>query len=207
MLIDNYFDQDAAGKALNVIVRAHAQSITAQNDPAQQHMTLIDNERGEVDMEMVIRVQGILAKVELVPGNVSKFNMKRAANLSRRVQLIGARSPLFETAVSNTKVVQDVFVRFFRGKRVNEWSISEDLTETYLNASNRFFTTVTDNPKASMVLFGDGVDPLGVFTKLQHASGGQLVHTDDNVVHYFKLAKDPATELVDYFILFLWTIR
>ncbi|KAJ7429590.1 hypothetical protein B0H11DRAFT_2265213 [Mycena galericulata] len=223
MLIDNYYDRDAAGKALDAVVRARAEETAACKDPAVQHMSAIDvdnifvqqtgtnrkiwrlgpqNNKGSVDTKMVIRIQGILAKVELIPGNVSKFDTKRAANLSQRVQLVGAGSPLFETAIINTKVITDVFARFFRGKRINDWNVGEELTDTYLNASNRFFTSAIDEPDATAVPFGDGVDPLGVFEKLQRASSGQLVHTSDNVVHYFKLSRDPVTNEEIYYSAF-----
>ncbi|KAK7054074.1 hypothetical protein R3P38DRAFT_3171588 [Favolaschia claudopus] len=120
------------------------------------------DEFGNVEHEISFRMQGILSKVDLVPGNITRCSLERAANLCQRVELTGIGSESFALSANNILVVQDIFRRFFAGQR-------------------------TDGRAVEEVPFGPGVDPLG---HLANFRSSDLVHTAENDVKYFRLAND-----------------
>ncbi|KAJ7241285.1 hypothetical protein C8J57DRAFT_1527028 [Mycena rebaudengoi] len=149
------------------------------------------NEFGGADQEVVIRMQGILAQADLTPGNVSRFTTTTAINMSQRVQLIGLESPTFKDCIDQTRNVAALYAQHFKGFKMSRYETGDDVHGDFLNASNRFFTSLHDDPQAVPTPFGAGVDIMGVLPKLQ---GTVLVHTEDNAVKYFRIGEDPKTK-------------
>jgi hypothetical protein len=112
----------------------------------------------------------------------------KALNTSQQIAIVGLNSTLFRVGASKLRDIHGLFVRHFPAGSVVNW-VSEQ--EPILNASNRYFTSLEDDPLAVHIPFEKGVDPLN---KLQNFVGDQLVHTSANVVKYYKRCRDSNSE-------------
>ncbi|KAJ7034423.1 hypothetical protein C8F04DRAFT_906180, partial [Mycena alexandri] len=114
--------------------------------------------------------------------------------LSQQVTLTGLGSKLFDTGVSNLKDLHSLFARYFHGTEVTKASaaVGDDVA---IVASNRYLTTLEDDPNAVGIAFGRGVDPMESFKP--HV-GASYVHAAENVVEYFKASTDTATGRVKF---------
>ncbi|KAK7015099.1 hypothetical protein R3P38DRAFT_2544007 [Favolaschia claudopus] len=140
------------------------------------------DEAGIVEHEISFRVHGILSKVDLVPGNIARL---RVTNLCQRVELTGLGSESFLQSINKVLVVQDAFRRFFAGQRVSSWNFADEDGHSRFNCTCLYLTK-TDGRAAEEVPFGPGVDPLGQLAKFRTSD---LVHTAENDMKYFRLAK------------------
>jgi hypothetical protein len=80
-----------------------------------------------------------------------------------------------------------MYQRYFHTVSDNSFVTQDHAGATQIAASNKFYTNRSDDPDASKLPFGLGVDPFGY---LEKASTDQHVHSHDNIVAYFKQAKD-----------------
>ncbi|KAJ7445311.1 hypothetical protein FB451DRAFT_1055705, partial [Mycena latifolia] len=147
------------------------------------------NSDGMIEHEVVFRMQGILSTAELsLTSSMARTKATKAAFFSQKLQLVGMGSDLFEKAISNLDFVRDIFVRSFPGRVLQPWPAG--LRESVIHASSNFFTRVADDPTAIHIDVGGGVDP---FNSMQQLQTHGLVHTEENVVKYYKLVRDAIT--------------
>ncbi|KAJ7511761.1 hypothetical protein B0H11DRAFT_2214639 [Mycena galericulata] len=149
---------------------------------------------GEVEDELVFVIQGILSKFSLVPGDIRDQQPTKVATASQQVTLTGHGSSLFEEGINNTKQLHGLFARYFHSE-VAKLPGTNGNGGLSLSASNRYLTSLQDEPNAVHIKFGPGVDPFG---QLQAFVGTKMVHTAENVVNYYRVATDPGTGKVVY---------
>ncbi|KAJ7045241.1 hypothetical protein C8F04DRAFT_1174205 [Mycena alexandri] len=219
MELDCHYDKSGAVEALDEVIQGGLAYVAAKEDAAIQHLSAVDLDRlivkqnstnnkmwhlmsttpdGSPDCEVVFRVQGILAAVDLVANHkFTKCKPDRAAGLSQRVKLIGLDSPLFQNALRQTLLVHSAFERHF-GRSVNSWNVGGETADGYISLSSNYFTRSTPSAAAERHEPADGVDPFGV---LQHFEKIGLVHTKENVVKYFRkyMSKDGVAEIYGAF--------
>ncbi|KAJ7710368.1 hypothetical protein B0H17DRAFT_1123521 [Mycena rosella] len=205
--MDTHYNREAAKDTLEKLLSTRLAEVQGKDDPSIQHLSGVQvnnlvvqetgdkrklwrvgpaNESGDMECETVFRVQGALSRVDLVArSSMGRSKATKAANFSQRVQIVGLGSALFDQAVANASLVQATFGRYFAGQTVTAWPVGT--AEVFINASTRYFTRAVDDRAATAVAFGRGVDPLNALGPF-NAQG--LIHTEDNIVKYYKLVTD-----------------
>ncbi|KAJ7808831.1 hypothetical protein B0H13DRAFT_2385576 [Mycena leptocephala] len=204
-----FYDKVAAVKALDVAIEESKDYLEALQDPAIQHLNDLNidplalqagDERsriwrvgpidkdGVIEEEFAFRMQGAISKLNLRPGDVENLTIAKALNTSQQISIVGLGSSLFRVGLAKLRDFHELFVRHFPAGSVANWVIDQ---EPILNASNRYFTSLEDDPLAVHVPFEKGVDPLN---KLQSFVGDQLVHSSANVVKYYKRTRDNTSD-------------
>ncbi len=122
---------------------------------------------------------------------VQRLDHKKVANLSQQVQIVGLGGSTFTRSVRGTKVVQDVFDRFFGSGRVERWNNGDRAGADYITLSSRYVTYERGNLDDKEIPFGPGVDPLKAFAKFRESG---LIHTVENQVIYGKTVKEADSE-------------
>ncbi|KAK7001024.1 hypothetical protein R3P38DRAFT_3217789 [Favolaschia claudopus] len=205
-----HFDREAAMHALdNLIQRRATEDVAAFKESFQYFSQMnLDNivvheasrlessrrewklaamsTNGAVEEEVTFRVHGVLAKVNLVPGNITHLNGQKASTLSQRVQLVGLGSSAFDEMLMNTKVVADLLRRYFGGQQSISWRIGEDFGDLQFNCSCLYLTKSINRPEQE-IAFGPGVDPFKKFEKFRNQG---YIHTALNVVKYFRRVRE-----------------
>ncbi|KAK6974080.1 hypothetical protein R3P38DRAFT_3239941 [Favolaschia claudopus] len=221
MEFDGFYDRDAAAVALDQIIRDKTERGAVEaNDTSAQYLKNFSADNvvvqesnahgrqcwrlgamdtaGVVEDEICFRVQGIISKVDLVPGNVARCSLERVANLCQRVELIGLGSEKFVESITSVLIVQDHFRRFFAGQRVNAWNFADEDGHPRLNCTCLCLTK-TDGRAVEEIPFGPGVDPLGQLAKFRTSN---LAHTAENDVKYFRRAKSSKESVEGFFEAF-----
>ncbi|KAJ7603320.1 hypothetical protein DFH06DRAFT_1151931 [Mycena polygramma] len=190
MRLDSNYDRADAGRVLDLCIEKSQELVASENDVAIQHLAdikmkvedivvhetgmkkklwrfMTTNLQGEVECEVVFRTQGILASTNLILNeNMTKQTLKWVGK--------------YEDGSLHDWVTR-------LNKSVQEWKVTDESCDEFINASANFFSWVHDDPNAVSVKMGRGVDPVGVFIKHE---GSGLVHTADNVVKYYKLISE-----------------
>ncbi|KAK7006369.1 hypothetical protein R3P38DRAFT_3214421 [Favolaschia claudopus] len=135
-----------------------------------------------VPEEVAFRLHGVLAKINLAPGEIAHLNAYKASSLTQRVQLVGLGSHAFDDMLLNTKVVTDIFRRHLGGQHSPVWKIGEGYGDLQMNCSCLYLTKAFNRPERE-VAFGPGVDPFKKFARYKPQG---YIHTAANVVKYFK---------------------
>ncbi|PPR03254.1 hypothetical protein CVT26_008080 [Gymnopilus dilepis] len=138
--------------------------------------------------EVVLTVQGIIAKMDLPPFK-EKISGKSTHTqfLRQSVTLIGLHTPTFTRAVENIAEIHAHFGRSVGHNNLQQCGIvGMHRNEQALEMSNRYFTPKKFAGQADELPFGMDVDPHG---HLRAAAGDSLVHIEDNVVQYFEQVK------------------
>ncbi|KAJ7462388.1 hypothetical protein B0H11DRAFT_1911178 [Mycena galericulata] len=209
-MTSQHYDDAAAGRALDEAIKKSIQEYVDGEDAAVQHLNSLNVEpltvqitgtnrkiwrvgpatkEGQVEDELVFRFQGILSRFSLVPVQIKDQQPNKVATASQQVTLIGCGSEQFEAGLLNTRELHALYTRYFQGD-VTKLPGTNGAGVLVLSASNRFLTSLQDEPYAVNIKFGSGVDPLG---HLQTFVGSGLVHTIDNVVDYYRANTDDAT--------------
>ncbi|KAJ7675874.1 hypothetical protein DFH06DRAFT_1318015 [Mycena polygramma] len=212
--MNRHYDTAAASMALQATFVSSVDSMKNPDDKALQHLGLLDVDSLKVivtggqrpiwklaaiedgapsETEFCFRLQGIVTKLALVPGDIQKLSTIHVLNTSQQISLTGLSCASFDQAVNGLQQVDALFARYFQSdvqasRRAHDQSM-------VLNASNRFLTALADEPNALNIKFQDGVDPMG---RLGKFVGTEIVHTEDNVVNYFKREKDDKTGKFSY---------
>ncbi|KAJ7235855.1 hypothetical protein C8J57DRAFT_1571517, partial [Mycena rebaudengoi] len=121
----------------------------------------VPDPEGKVEEELVVRFQGIISKVELQPGDVSKFDIQTAINISQAVEIVGLSSANFKQCVASTQDIYQFFSGHFDGTTMAKWDTADKKYGPKLRPATRFFTSTTEDPNAVAVPMGSGVDLLG----------------------------------------------
>ncbi|KAJ7290799.1 hypothetical protein C8J57DRAFT_1493513 [Mycena rebaudengoi] len=208
--MNQFYDWKGATEVLDKIINDSHTSLSAKDDDAIQHLKSIKleniavqktgtnrktwrlgtvDEVGTVDQELVIRMQGIISKAKLSPGNVSKFDATNAINISQNISLVGFDSDNYAQCIQRVKEIHTFYEQHFSGFNMTKIDFGTDPKHQELTAGNRFFTSILDVPLAEHQAFGTGVDLMDVLPRFL---GGNLVHTEDNVIKYYRAGKDDA---------------
>ncbi|KAJ7619244.1 hypothetical protein DFH06DRAFT_1144434 [Mycena polygramma] len=200
--MNKFYDLEAAREALKSYTGASVEKVTADVDEDLQHLAALDLDDmvvvatgksrpvwrlahpaadGSTEAEFMCRAQGVLTKVHLIPGDMSRLTPQQAHNTSQQIAIAGLGCDLFDQGVNNIKKAESVFTRHFQTDVA--LARAEGADDAVLNASNRFFTSLTEELLAEHVDFLPEVDPLGRLAKFV---GQELVHTMDNRVAYYK---------------------
>ncbi|KAJ7270201.1 hypothetical protein C8J57DRAFT_1508245 [Mycena rebaudengoi] len=154
--------------------------------------------------ELVICMQGIISKLELQPGNVTKFGSNSAVNLTQSIEIVGLGGPNFQRCVEVSHSIHQFYAQNFVGVNMSRWDVDDNTYGVKLKLATRFFTSTLEEPKAVAVPLQPGTDLLGVLQKFE---GSHLVHTSENVVRYYRKAVDPKTQDNVYDVTFPGTFK
>lgn len=119
-----------------------------------------------------------------------RLDSRKALRLTQYVEMTGLDTPTFSEALVRLEATNDRFSQHFCGVPISKLSAMRGKNGQSIGASNRLFTLKIDSPTEQGTEFQDGVDPLGELAKLQ---SDELIHGTDNIVRYFRRAKDPKT--------------
>ncbi|KAJ7182683.1 hypothetical protein C8R43DRAFT_940794 [Mycena crocata] len=137
----------------------------------------------DVSDEIVLRVQGILTKNQLVPRGILSCPQQRAINLSQFAEICGDRTPTFDDAMLNITTIYECFHQQLAGVEIVNAGDKEKNGQSLFNASNRLFTFQSDSPTEQNNEFQRGVDPFRQLEKFK--TSGELIHAPENIVKYF----------------------
>ncbi|KAJ7271547.1 hypothetical protein C8J57DRAFT_1226136 [Mycena rebaudengoi] len=209
--LDRFFDTKAAVQVLEDAIKESSSLLREDDDHALQHLKDINVEHLTVQStgakkktwclgpnaaeELVIRMQGIVSKLDLQPGSAKRFDVKSAVNLSQSLEIVGMGGPAFEQCINSTKSIHQFYEQNFVGVNMSKWDVKDATYGSRLKFSTRFFTSNHEDPTVVAVPFGPGVDLLGALTKFE---GTHLVHGSDNVVRYYRKSVDPKTQETVY---------
>ncbi|KAJ7037574.1 hypothetical protein C8F04DRAFT_1180315 [Mycena alexandri] len=138
--------------------------------------------------EVVFGIQGILTNVGLVPLAIGKLDHKRAVRLAQRIELSGLNTATFEEALNKLESANDKLTQHFSSQTVRKITSTNGRFGRPIASSNRIFTLRADSPTDQGTDFEPGLDPLGTLEKL---TTREVFHGPDNVVKYYRRAKDP----------------
>jgi hypothetical protein len=112
--------------------------------------------------------------------------------LRQSISLGGMGTPLFEASIENMIQGYGILARNVPSTHLVPHGIIETIDGTSsLNFVNRYFTPKRDAPSARAVPFTREIDPHGILT----ATGGETyIHTEENVVNYYKRTTDTDGE-------------
>ncbi|KAJ7153851.1 hypothetical protein C8R46DRAFT_1218224 [Mycena filopes] len=202
--MDSFYDKEAAGTTLENFARRSREALAARNLRSTVHMA--DLKLLEVDVketkagrrnwrfcvteedddepdELVVRLQGILTKNNLVPKNVQACAPGKAQFLSQHLEVTGAGTATFREAMSKVQVVFDRFANQLAGMELAPIADGQgDGSDTFV-ASNRIFSLKSDLPTEQDNCFEDGVDSAGFLQRLKR---NEYIHAPENIVKYLR---------------------
>lgn len=108
--------------------------------------------------------------------------------LRQQVDIIGLNSESFSMCLQNLQALNGLLSRAIPGNILGRWQ--PDVSgETSIPASNRYFTQQRDTRGDSEVPFTAFEDPRGI---LQSLGEDNFIHSDDNVVSYYRAVNSEA---------------
>ncbi|KAJ7448104.1 hypothetical protein FB451DRAFT_979998, partial [Mycena latifolia] len=125
----------------------------------------------DVSDEVVVRIQGILTKNNLVPRNAQ----------TRHAEICGMGTRTFEESLNQIPAVVDIFEQHLAGAELGSIAEADSAGGRLFVASNRLFTIRSDAPTEQDNRFQSGVDPLNILQKLK---SNQLIHAPENIVRF-----------------------
>ncbi|KAJ7703374.1 hypothetical protein B0H16DRAFT_1475966 [Mycena metata] len=207
--MDEFYDSAAAASALDLEAKERRKLAAENYSTTFQHLADLDLEPSVVTEggscrknwrlcvpceadgvmdEVVFGVQGILTNVGLVPLAIGKLDQKRAIRLAQRIEISGLNTATFEEALDKLESANDKLTQHFSGLTVKNISTANGRFGRPIAGSNRIFTLRVDSPTDQSTEFQPGLDPLG---KLERLTSKEVFHGPDNVVKYYRRAKDP----------------
>ncbi|KAJ7130015.1 hypothetical protein C8R43DRAFT_957225 [Mycena crocata] len=143
----------------------------------------VTNDDDDVADEVVLRLQGILTKNNLVPKNVHKCSADKALTLSQHAEIRGERTSTFEEAMYKIEGIFERFEHHLPGFIVKGNRDCLKNGQNHFSASNRIFTVQNEAPTEQDNAFQKGVD---VMNRLAKFKNGELIHAPENIVKYYK---------------------
>ncbi|KAJ7156489.1 hypothetical protein C8R43DRAFT_1125690 [Mycena crocata] len=162
-------------------------NVTEMHEGRTNWRLCMKEEDDDVSDELVLRVQGILTKNNLVPKNVASCPQSKAMFLSQFVEICGERTSTFDDSMKGVAAVYECFGRYLAGVKLNKPADSEKNGQMFFSAANRVFTAQSDAPSEQDNDFQDGLDPL---RKLVKFKTGELIHAPENIVRYYKRVQE-----------------
>ncbi|KAJ7715764.1 hypothetical protein B0H16DRAFT_1741720 [Mycena metata] len=207
--MDEFYDHISAASALETEARERRKLAAENHSTTFQHLADLDlessvvieggsfrknwrlcvpcDEDGVMD-EVVFAIQGILTNVGLVPLAIGKLDHRRTVKLAQRVEISGLNTATFEEALNKLENTSDKLTQHFSGQTVRKISTANGRFGRPIASSNRIFTLRADSPTDQGTDFEPGLDPLGTLEKL---TTREVFHGPDNVVKYYRRAKNP----------------
>ncbi len=103
--------------------------------------------------------------------------------LSQSVTITGVGSELFKESMEALKDLRQRGERDFKQGQLEEWRPEQFQGDDAVELSNRYFTTRNRAVYQTSVPITHVIDPNGV---LRRVAGDNMVHTEDNVVKYYR---------------------
>ncbi|KAJ7615628.1 hypothetical protein DFH06DRAFT_1343596 [Mycena polygramma] len=213
--MDSFYDKDSASQKLEEMAADRREALRDRGNRSILHMAdlnvdemrteemsegrknwrLCVKERDdEVSDEVVVRIQGILIKNNLVPKNVRSCPSHRAPFLTQSAEITGLNTETFVASLGMLPSVQGIFGDHLAGVEIINTTVNHSAMGDSLCASNRIFTYRQDLPTEQDNRFQDGVDPLGHLAKLKT---DELIHAPENIVKYYaRVYNDRQKEFV-----------
>ncbi|KAJ6630444.1 hypothetical protein B0H10DRAFT_2349870, partial [Mycena sp. CBHHK59/15] len=172
--------RDAADKAL-ASVNVESFEVTETGGVRKEWRLCSNTESTESDFELTVRLQGILANVNLVPNSRETQNLAfdKRLYLSQRVTVGGFGSTKFAESLNKRDDVFNLFDRHFPQRTL----MPARYEPGTLSASTRYFTLKMDALTEDDTPFSRSIDPMG---ELERMKGKDLIHLDDNKVKLLK---------------------
>ncbi|KAJ6522935.1 hypothetical protein DFH09DRAFT_1330302 [Mycena vulgaris] len=199
--MDTFYDRHGAVDALEALAAVRRESLSKRLDSSVIHMAdisvdklkiaetgqqrkswrlCIGNEDDGVSDEIVVRIQGILTKNNLVPKNAQTCGRGKAMFLSQQAEICGMGTTIFNESMLKIAAVTDYFDQHLSGAELGSIAEVDSSDGRLFSACNRFFTSKSDAPSEQDTEFQNGVDPLNVLRKLK---ANDLIHAPDNIVN------------------------
>ncbi|KAJ7161105.1 hypothetical protein C8R46DRAFT_1038267 [Mycena filopes] len=181
--MDNHYDTDAAATVLEQTASSRRDALKERANRCIVHLAdiktndlhiteMVEGRKNwrlstqdaddNVSDEIVVRLQGVLTRNNLVPKN--------------------ARST-FDASMASLTTIDQRFRDFLAGTDVMGCSDDARRRGRGFLASNRVFSLRSDVPTEQDTNFHEGVDPVGALTRLK---AGELIHAPENIVKYYK---------------------
>jgi hypothetical protein len=162
---------------------------------------------GQEPEEVVVRVQGIVADLDLPPisqyallnlylrgltNNTYYLTHRRVRSNKYRyirqgITLIGPHCEAFTNGLGVVVEVQALFSRNFKEGQLDKWIPSFIHDEPGISASNRYFQHTSDTLPDDIMPLDEKVDP---YHTLSPAAQDGFVHTINNRVEYYERIRD-----------------
>ncbi|KAJ7822233.1 hypothetical protein B0H13DRAFT_2376771 [Mycena leptocephala] len=143
-----------------------------------------DSEEDGAVEEAMFRVQGILTENKLVPRDLPPPGSRQIRYLAQHAELCGLETETFAIAKAKIAEIKQRFAEHLCNAVFQIASEKVGPFGSTVTATNRFFTCKRDAPTEQDGEFEDGVDPMGVLSRLKTED---LIHAAENRVKYFKL--------------------
>ncbi|KAJ6457540.1 hypothetical protein C8R47DRAFT_1227354 [Mycena vitilis] len=141
----------------------------------------------DVTDEVIVRIQGVLVKNNLIPKNTAMCPPRKIAYICQHLEICGLTSNTFRDAIAKTEEVNQRFSEHLSSVTVLDLARPSTSLGPGLTASNRLFTLKTEAPTEQDNDFVEGVDPTGALDRLKTR---EMIHASENMVRYFKCVTD-----------------
>ncbi|KAJ7229637.1 hypothetical protein C8J57DRAFT_1534392 [Mycena rebaudengoi] len=205
--MDKFYDLKAAANKLEEISKGRRAALAARASPVIQHLSDIDVEMlqvaeagaqkknwrlcvaeiepGVLD-EVVLRIQGVLTKNNLVPKNVNSIPQRKRQFLGQHTEICGVNTGTFDACIRNMANINEKFEQHLCSITAASTAETTGLFGKLFSASNCLFTLRSEAPTGQDTDFQLGVDPLGLLNQLKTAD---MIHSPENMVKYYKMCE------------------
>ncbi|KAJ7793089.1 hypothetical protein B0H13DRAFT_2393789 [Mycena leptocephala] len=149
----------------------------------------IKGEEEDVSDEVIVRIQGVLVKNNLVPKN------NKAQFLTQAVEVVGLETETFGAALSAIPNIKIRFSEHLAGVDITNNIVSYGSVGEVFPASNRIFTPHQDVPTEQDNHFQEGINPLGYLASLKNRD---LIHAPENIIKYYSRVYDSKSSEFAY---------
>ncbi|EAU85054.2 hypothetical protein CC1G_04150 [Coprinopsis cinerea okayama7 len=173
--------------------RVHSELTTSYFANDRTWRMIQRSDEGPTTSEMVWHLQGILMKKDLPPFDAAiRPNMKAKARYLRQGVTIGGFStPTFSRAAENISEIYSVFSRCVKeGSLAPSDVVTTSPNGVSISASNRYFTSRSDDPQGQAYTIGFDIDPNGTLTQV---AGDRYFYGEDNIVYYLEKIENTET--------------
>ncbi|KAK0484114.1 hypothetical protein EDD18DRAFT_1112166 [Armillaria luteobubalina] len=161
--------------------------VSLQKDADDSIWWLVKGNRDDAE-EMVFSCTGIVCKANLPPVvRTPSVGRDKAIVLSQSITITGLGCASFDNAIATLQEIKLTAEREFKHGMLDKWTPSTYRGFPAFMLSNQYFWTMKEGAQHEAIPFSNNVDPVGI---LQRLGKTDVVHTEDNVVQYFKANTD-----------------
>ncbi|KAK0460837.1 hypothetical protein IW261DRAFT_1633520 [Armillaria novae-zelandiae] len=153
--------------------------VSLQKDMDDSVWQLVKGNRDDVE-ELVFSCTGVMCEANLPP-------IDKAFTLSQSITVTGLGCASFNDAIATLQEMKLTAEREFKHGMLDKWTPSTYRGFPTFTLSNQYFRTVKEGAQHEAIPFSNDVDPVGI---LQRLGKTDMVHTEDNIVQYFKAHTD-----------------
>ncbi|KAK0496576.1 hypothetical protein EDD18DRAFT_1105682 [Armillaria luteobubalina] len=154
------------------MVQKYAEESMDTNPYHMSRITKLVKGSGDDAEELVFACTGVMCETNLPP-------IVRAPS----VMVTGLGSASFDNVIAMLQEIKLTAEREFKHGMLDKWTPSTYQGFPAFTLSNRYFCAMKEGRQHKAVPFNKDVNPVGI---LQHLGKTDVVHTEDNVVQYFK---------------------